>query len=64
MSALTDNPIVSIAFAIIAVAGAIVTITNPETLAFSEYVQDVLIGGGLLGIGRGIDSYGKSRAGN
>lgn len=39
------------------IAGAIVTITNPQTLAFHSYVSDLVglvVGTGLLGIGRGI----------
>ena len=59
MSALTsDKPVITIltlAIAVIVViAGAVVTIVNPDRLPFSEYIQDVSIVAGALGVGSGI----------
>lgn len=62
---MVTNPITSyIATAIvviIAIAGAIVVIVNPETLTFDQYVKDIGIAAGLLAIGRGLDSGSGSR---
>jgi hypothetical protein len=41
---------------VVVVAGAVVTITHPDTLSFKEYVNAVAVGGGLIGIAHGIDS--------
>ena len=42
---------------IVAVTGAVVTITNPDTLSFKAYVdalQGFALAGGVLAVGRGI----------
>jgi hypothetical protein len=57
--------ILTVAAALIAViAGGVVTITNPQTLSFHQYVQDVAFMAGALGlgagIGRGIDAHGRA----
>ena len=60
MDALRNNPIVSAVFVgIVVLTGGIVCIVHPETLSFNEYVKYVAVGGGLLGIGRGIENHGK-----
>jgi hypothetical protein len=49
--------------AIVAVVGGVVTIVHPETLSFDQYVQaleGVVIGTGLLGIGRGVHAASKA----
>ncbi len=50
---------------IAAIAGAVVVILNPDTLNFQQYL-DVLknfaLAVGIVGIGRGIASYGKQTA--
>lgn len=56
-----DISLASIAFVVAAVAGAVVTITNPATLAFQDYIQALLVGAGLLGIGRGLDNGSGSK---
>ena len=66
----SDKPIVTIltvaVVLIVVIAGGIVTIVRPESLSFHQYVSDIAIVGGALGlgagIGRGIDSYGKQIA--
>lgn len=62
-------PIATIAVAVIAVivvlAGALVTIINPDALSFNQYLtalSQAAIGAGALGIGRGI--LGASKAAN
>lgn len=54
MDFLRNNPVASLIVAVIAIAGAVVTITNPDTLPFREYVESVMIGAGLLAVGRGL----------
>lgn len=49
-------PVATIIVVIIAIAGAVVVITNPHDLSFAKYVQYVGIAAGLLGIGRGLDA--------
>ena len=66
----SNKPVVTIltivAATVAIVVGGIVTITNPQTLTFHQYVQDIAFMAGALGlgtgIGRGIDSYGQSVA--
>jgi drug/metabolite transporter (DMT)-like permease len=66
----SDKPVVTILTLVAAlvaiVVGGIVTITNPQSLSFHQYVQDVSLLGAALGlgagVGRGIDSYGQSMA--
>jgi hypothetical protein len=36
-----------------------VVIVQPATLAFDQYIKDVGIAAGLLGIGYGIDAHSK-----
>lgn len=63
----SDKPVVTIltilAAGVAIIVGGIVTITNPQTLTFHQYVQDIAFMAGALGlgsgIGRGIDSYGQ-----
>lgn len=66
----SDKPVVTIltvlAATVAIVVGGIVTITNPQSLSFHQYVQDIAFMAGALGlgsgIGRGIDSYGQAVA--
>jgi hypothetical protein len=55
----------AILVAIAAIAGAVVVIRNPDSLSFQQYL-DILksfaIAVGIVGIGRGIASYGKQTA--
>lgn len=44
---------------VVVIAGGIVAVLNPDTLSFEDYVRNVAIGAGLLGIGLGVD--GASR---
>lgn len=47
---------------IVAVVGGAVTLLNPDTLSFEDYVKylGVLsVGNGLLGVGRGLDNKPK-----
>lgn len=69
MEKLNQTPIatilVSVAFVIVAVAGAIVTIVNPDALGFEDYVQALALAAGALGllaIGRGINLSGEKQA--
>lgn len=61
MDYLRNNPVASLIVVLIAVAGAIVTIINPDTLPFDQYVQDVMIGAGLLAVGRGVQDGLKNQ---
>ena len=48
--------------AIVAVVGGIVTLTNPGSLSFNDYLDAVAafaIGVGILGVGRGINASRK-----
>jgi hypothetical protein len=40
--------------AVVVIAGAVVTIANPDRLPFHDYVQEVAILAGALGLGTGI----------
>jgi hypothetical protein len=55
----------AILVSIAAIAGAVVVIRNPDSLSFQQYL-DILksfaIAVGIVGIGRGIASYGKQTA--
>lgn len=71
MSKITsDKPVVTIltllAATVAIVVGGIITITNPQSLSFHQYIQDIAFMAGALGlgsgIGRGIDSYGQAVA--
>lgn len=44
---------------VVAIAGAIVTVVHPESLTFAQYIKDVAMGAGLLGIGYGLDAQSK-----
>jgi hypothetical protein len=52
--ALEALPIATILMVIVAIAGAVVSIVHPENLGFDQYIRDLAVGAGLLGIGRGI----------
>lgn len=54
MDALRNNPVASLLVVIIALAGAVVTVVEPSTLSFEDYVKHVGVAAGLLAIGRGI----------
>lgn len=41
---------------VVVVAGGIVTITNPASLSFEDYVRNVSIAAAGLAIGRGLDN--------
>ena len=66
----SDKPVVTIltlvVVLVVVVAGAIVTITNPNSLTFEQYIRDIaILGAGLglgNGIGRGIESSGHAQA--
>lgn len=50
---------------IVAVVGGIVTITNPATLNFADYLTrlgEFVIATGVLGVGRAINLHGKAPA--
>jgi hypothetical protein len=67
----SDKPVFSalvvLIVAVVTIAGAVITITHPDTLPFHEYIQNVSIMAGALGlgagIGRGIETYGNAIAG-
>ena len=52
-------PVATIIVVLIAIAGAVVTITQPATLPFADFVKYVGVAAGILGIGRGLDSEHK-----
>jgi hypothetical protein len=58
MTKINDAPVVTIALLVLAtivvVAGAVVTIVQPGTLSFHQYVQDVAVLAAALGLGAGI----------
>jgi hypothetical protein len=62
----SDKPVITIltivAATVAIIVGGVVTITNPQSLSFHQYIQDITFMAGALGlgsgIGRGIDSYG------
>lgn len=63
LALLERTPVATILIAIIAliaaVAGAVVTITEPSQLSFAAYLDDLTklaVGVGLLGVGRGATS--------
>lgn len=47
---------------VVAVAGAVVTIVNPDTLGFERYITLMTGLGAALGIGRGLAVYTGSKA--
>jgi hypothetical protein len=51
---------------IVVVAGAVVTIVQPSSLSFHQYVSDIAFMAGALGlgagIGRGVETYGNATA--
>lgn len=56
--------LVAVAFVIVCVVGGVVTIVNPDTLSFSDYVERLGIAAGALGllaIGRGINLSGEKQ---
>lgn len=59
--------LVGVAVLIVVIAGALVTIINPDSLSFDQYLDALskaAIGAGALGIGRGILGAGKASAGD
>lgn len=46
---------------LIALAGAVITVIHPETLAFKEYATITGGSAGVLGIGRGIAAHGRTK---
>lgn len=54
------NPIVTIIAVIIALAGAIVVIVNPETLSFKEYLDQMKYLLGFVAVGRGLAAIGSN----
>jgi hypothetical protein len=48
--------LMSVVVVIAIVVGGLVVLTNPHDLSFADYWKYVVIGGGLTGIGRGLDS--------
>jgi hypothetical protein len=67
----SEKPVFTILVLVIVVVvvavGGVVTITNPQSLSFHQYVTDVALMGGALGlgsgIGRGVETYGKAVSG-
>lgn len=58
--------LVALAFAVVVVGGAGATIADPAALPLVDYLALVALAGvppALLGIGRGINEYGRQRAG-
>ena len=56
---------IAVLVAIAAIAGAVVVVTNPNSLSFQEYLdilKNFAIAVGIVGIGRGIASAGKQTA--
>jgi len=56
---LDTKAVVTFAFVIAALAGAVVTIVEPTTLSFDDYLGKLAVFGGALGIGRGIAAAGR-----
>jgi hypothetical protein len=55
----------AILVAIAAIAGAVVVIRNPDSLSFQQYLdilKNFALAVGVVGIGRGIASFGKQTA--
>lgn len=44
---------------VVVLAGAVMVVVNPDTLAFDQYVKDVGVAAGLLSIGYGLDSRSR-----
>jgi hypothetical protein len=47
----------------VTVVGGVITIVQPSTLSFATYVnvlQKMVVGVGILGVGRGVAAAGKS----
>lgn len=49
----------AIVLVIVVIIGGVVVIVQPATLAFDQYIRDVGLAAGLLGIGYGIDAHSK-----
>ena len=68
----SDKPVVTIMTLVIVtlavVVGGVVTITNPQSLSFHQYIQDITVMAGAIGlgngIGRGIEAHGQAQAGS
>lgn len=56
---LANGPAATVLVYVLALAGAVVTITNPDALSFEDYAKIVGATAGLLGIGRGIAASKK-----
>jgi hypothetical protein len=56
---LTHVNVVTVVFVLAALAGAIVTVVEPTTLSFEDYLTKLSVFGGALGIGRGIAAAGR-----
>jgi hypothetical protein len=53
---------VGIVLVIVAGIGGVITAVHPSTLSFKDYVdalEKIIIGIGILGVGRGLSSAGK-----
>ena len=44
---------------VITIIGGIIVVVHPGTLTFHQYLSDLAVAWGLLGIGHGIDSASK-----
>jgi hypothetical protein len=54
---------VGVVLVIVAGVGGVVTVVEPSTLSFKDYVdalEKVIIGIGILGVGRGVASAGRN----
>ena len=56
MPANFNRIITAVILLIVVIVGGVIVILQPSTLSFSEYLKDVSLGAGLLGIGYGIDA--------
>jgi hypothetical protein len=56
---------VGIVLAIVAGIGGVITIVEPSTLSFKDYVdalEKLIVGVGILGVGRGLAAAGRASA--
>lgn len=54
----SDKPVITILTLVVAViavvVGGVVTITNPQSLSFHQYIQDIAFMAGAIGLGSGV----------
>lgn len=59
MKFLDSIPLASVLVVIVAVAGAVIAVVNPDALSFSNYVKDL----GIAAAGLGVLGYARTQAG-